>query len=604
VYRTAPRRPPADRLLHGDANDPPRPLARTLGAMRTPTVRRRLLAVLAALAALAVPAAAAAHPLGNFTINHYAALRVGEAAIALDVVVDFAEIPAFQQRIRIDADGDGNVTDAEADAARADECDALLPSLELRVDGVRLDLELEAAGLAFPAGAGGVPTMRVVCELTAALPSPLDPGTVMTFADTSSAERIGWREIVVIADGVTIGSPDDSAPPTSTDASARLTSYPEALLSQPLDVRSTAFTVSPGGRAAAPFVAPDASPLDGTDPGAGGGGPTSTPVTPPPGGGPIATTPPATPDGAAVPGGVGGEIPDLFRVADLTPIVALGSIALAMALGAGHALTPGHGKTLMAAYLVGTRGTIRHAAGLGLAVTVSHTLGILVLALLVTGAESALPADVVVRTVPIVAAAAFVAIGGWMVVAELRRRRRRSHLAAALMRAHDEEHARMHEADHDHDHDRAAADEAHGDREAHGEHADGEHAHGEHSHGAIRHSHLPADDRTISWRSLFALGLAGGIIPSTNALIILLGTIVAGRAAFGIVLVIAFGLGMALVLGGVGAVMVVARERLERLPSSSRFGALAAQAPLVASIAVLGIGIWLTTQTLGGNLVL
>ena len=126
----------------------------------------------------------------------------------------------------------------------------------------------------------------------------------------------------------------------------------------------------------------------------------------------------------------------------------------------------------------------------------------------------------------------------------------------------------------------------------------------EHSHGGIRHSHLPADDRTLSWKSLFALGLAGGIIPSTNALIILLGTIVAGRAAFGVVLVVAFGLGMALVLGGVGALMVVARGRMERLPAASALGRLARQAPLVASVAVLGIGLWLTSQALGGATVL
>jgi len=163
--------------------------------------------------------------------------------------------------------------------------------------------------------------------------------------------------------------------------------------------------------------------------------------------------------------------------------------------------------------------------------------------------------------------------------------------------AHDE---RAHRAD-DHRgseaHDHAAHDEpearAHAGSEAH-----------EHSHGGLRHAHLPAGDRTLSWRSLFALGLAGGIIPSTNALIILLGTIVAGRAAFGIVLVVAFGLGMAVVLGGVGAVMVVARERLERLPSTSRLGPLAAQAPLVASVAVLGIGLWLTVQAISGGTVL
>src|SRR4029077_7351948 len=116
---------------------------------------------------LVLPAITLAHPLGNFTINHYAALRVSGNAIALDVVVDYAEIPAFQGRIRIDTNGDGDVSDDEIDAARAGECTTLVPSLHLTVGQRSLDLVLEEAGLEFPAGAGGVPTMRVVCELTA-----------------------------------------------------------------------------------------------------------------------------------------------------------------------------------------------------------------------------------------------------------------------------------------------------------------------------------------------------------------------------------------------------------------------------------------------------
>jgi ABC-type nickel/cobalt efflux system permease component RcnA len=211
-----------------------------------------------------------------------------------------------------------------------------------------------------------------------------------------------------------------------------------------------------------------------------------------------------------VPGGVGAEIPEIFQAADLTPIVALGSILLAMALGAGHALTPGHGKTLMAAYLVGTRGTIRHAAGLGLAVTVSHTIGILLLALLVTGAEAALPADLVVRAIPVVAALAFVAIGGWMVIGEVRARRRARRAAAAHDHehaathghAHENEHGHAHENEHGHAHENEhghAHENEHGDADA-GSDAPGRPI-GEHSHGGMRHSHLPADDRTRSWGS-------------------------------------------------------------------------------------------------------
>jgi ABC-type nickel/cobalt efflux system permease component RcnA len=259
----------------------------------------------------------------------------------------------------------------------------------------------------------------------------------------------------------------------------------------------------------------------------------------------------------------------------------------------------------MAAYLVGTRGTAIHAAGLGLSVTVSHTLGILALAILVVGAQSALPPDVVVRFLPAIAALTIVAIGGWMLFSEVRRRRRR-----ADDHVHDDEHPHDHDEQHvqSHPHDHHDDGHTHGEGLAHdhGQWHDHDHSHdhdpgGEHSHGGLRHSHLPASGTSLTWRNLFLLGLAGGIIPSTNALLILLGTIATGRTAFGIVLVVAFGLGMAAVLGGVGLAMVYARDRLERLSPSSSIGRLATAAPLIASIAVLALGLWLTGQAVAGR---
>jgi ABC-type nickel/cobalt efflux system permease component RcnA len=277
---------------------------------------------------------------------------------------------------------------------------------------------------------------------------------------------------------------------------------------------------------------------------------------------------------------VGGELPAIFQSVDLSPIVLLLSVLTALGLGAGHAVTPGHGKTLMAAYLVGTRGTALHAVGLGLAVTVSHTLGILVLAALVVGAQGLLPPDVVVRGAPVVAAVTIVAIGGWMLLAEFRRRLA-TRSTATVHGGHD----------HDHDHD-------------HHHHEELPLADGEHRHGGLTHSHLPPAGSTISWRGLIALGLAGGLIPSTSALFILLGSIVAGRPAFGFVLVVVFGLGMALVMTGVGLAMVFARTRLDRLPSGSGFGRLARHAPLVAAVVVLAFGLYLTAQAIGGRPVL
>jgi nickel/cobalt transporter (NicO) family protein len=251
---------------------------------------------------------------------------------------------------------------------------------------------------------------------------------------------------------------------------------------------------------------------------------------------------------------------------------------VAAGLGAWHALTPGHGKTLLAAYLVGSRGTGVHAVGLGLSVAVSHTLGIVVLALLVVGAESVLAPDVVVRTTPIVAAVSVVAIGGWMLIGEARRR-----AAARSATVHRHDHDHVDGGDHDHSHEPIAS---------------------EHAHGGVRHTHLPEAGSTLSWRGLFVLGLAGGLIPSTSALLILLGSIAAGRPAFGLVLVIAFGLGMAAVMTGVGLAMVFARGRLDRMPSRSSLGRLAGAAPLLASVAVLGLGVVLTWSAVAGRPVL
>jgi nickel/cobalt exporter len=521
------------------------------------------------LLSIALPAIALAHPLGNFTINTYSGIRVSPTAVDLDIVLDEAEIPTFQERLRLDLDGDGELSDHEVDAAKEPECRDLLESIELTIAGSPQILSLRATGLSFPAGAGGLSTMRLVCELRATLGSPITAATSIAFANHVHRERIGWREIVVQGDGMTVSSAGGQI--ATTSISNRLTSYPTELLTQPLGQMEIEFSAAPGGSPLAALAVPDAELLPGV---AGMPDQASSPPAAPGAGAPA-------PPQAAIPGGVGAEIPAVFRSTDLSPAIILLALGTAVALGAGHALTPGHGKTLMAAYLVGTRGTAVHAAGLGLSVTVSHTLGILALAILVVGAQSALPPDVVVRFMPTIAALTIVGIGAWMLLSELRRRR-----ARAPEHEHDHDHDDPHEHDHDDPHEHAHS------------HAS---AAGEHSHGGLRHTHLPTPGATLTWRSLFLLGLAGGIIPSTNALLILLGTIATGRTAFGIVLVVAFGLGMAAVLGGVGLAMVYARDRLERLSSGSAIGKLSAAAPLVASIALLALGLWLTTQAVAGR---
>ncbi len=539
--------------------------------------RRRVAASALAAAALVIllPAVASAHPLGNFTINHYAGLNVGRDGVDVDIVIDMAEIPTFQERQTMDTDQDGSVSDEEAAAWSVTACADQLGSLQLAVGGTPVPIAVGTTSATFLPGAGGLSTLRLECADRATFAAAMTTPATITFSDTSWSERIGWREIVATGDGTSL----DTHGLPATSPSKKLTAYPAAMIAQPLDIRSASIVATPLAVGAAPSAATAASgPATGQD---------------------AAQVAAAAPEAGtgAVPGGVAGELPDVLEVSTFSPLAVLIAIIVAAGLGAWHAVTPGHGKTLMAAYLVGSRGTPIHAVGLGLSVAVSHTIGIVVLAMLVVGASSVLAPDVIVRTTPVIAAVSIVAIGGWMLISEARRRR-----AARASRAlvPDPAHAGAHAHPHDHDEGHAHPH----DHELHQAHEDAGALAGEHSHGGVRHSHLPPQGATLSWRGLFVLGLAGGLIPSTSALLILLGSMAAGRPAFGLVLVIAFGLGMAGVMTGVGLAMVFARSRLDRMPARSSLGRLASAAPLLASVAVLGLGVVLTWSAVAGQPVL
>jgi nickel/cobalt exporter len=527
-------------------------------------------ALITAVVLLAIaPAVASAHPLGNFTINHFAGIRVSSDRIDLDVVIDRAEIPTFQERQSLDTDGDGSLSATEIEAARQVACGTLAADLRLSVGGAVAVLAPGAAGLSFPAGAGGLSTMRLVCEYTSALSTPLAVGTAIAFEDRSFAERIGWREIVIAGDGTTISGTSVPGTISTAGVSARLTVYPTSLLAQPLDERALAVTASPGGPALPAWSAPDARPLTAGDASGGGTGTGTTPS--------LVST---------VPGGIGNELASIIDASDLTPVVIVGSLLVAFALGAIHAISPGHGKTIMAAYLVGTRGTARHAVGLGLTVTISHTLGVMALAGVTLLAANVLPPEKLYPILGVTSGGLVIVIGGSLLLSRLRA------IRAARGRSAD-----GHADGQGHDH-----------LDGHGHGHAGEHEHaggqvatatpGLHYHGGRAHSHLPPAGSSLSWRSLFALGLSGGLVPSASALILLLGSIAAGRVAYGIVLVLGFGLGMAVVLGGVGLALVRASRLLERLPRARSLGRLAGTLQLGTAGLVMILGVFLTSQAL------
>jgi nickel/cobalt transporter (NicO) family protein len=484
--------------------------------------RRRLALVGLLVAGIVVlpAAAAAAHPLGNFTINRYSGLRLEPGRVTVDHVVDMAEIPAFQTRQEIDADRDGTVTDAEAASWRQAACPRLAAGLRLRLDGRQLVLGATAGRVSFPPGAGGLPTLRLECRLVAST-GRLEGAHALSYQDANDAERIGWREITATGDGVTLVGDH----PPAASVSARLTSYPKSLLRAPLDQRSTSLSFRPGG--------------------ARRGGP----------------EPAAGADRAAVPLGVDNAT-RLFTGLVARQHLGLGfgllAVLLALLLGAVHALAPGHGKTVMAAYLVGLRGSLRQAAAIGATVTATHTAGVLALGVLLTASRAVAP-ERVYPWLGLASGLLLAAVGLGLV---------RRALAAPAVHGH-------HHGD------------VHGHRHGRGGH--------DHPHGPVP----AAAGRPPGWRGLVVLGLAGGMVPSPSALLVLLGGIALGRAWFGVVLVLAYGIGMAATLTGVGMLLAHARGRVDRRLAAPR-GALVARAarvlPLATASVIVVVGLALAAR--------
>ena len=291
------------------------------------------------------------------------------------------------------------------------------------------------------------------------------------------------------------------------------------------------------------------------------------------------------------------------------------ALALAIAVGLGilHALSPGHGKTIMAAYLLGSRGTVRTAVGLGLVVAFSHTAGVLALALLTLGASNLVPVERLYPVLGFVSGVIVIGLGAWL----LWQRFVAWHASPVMAPEH--AHAAGHAHDHGHEHDARAcarrtstqhqwhahdhgAAEAHDHGHDHADHHDHDHDHAreqgvavEHGHGPFRHRHEVPTQRT-GWRGLAALGLAGGMVPSVSALILVLGAVSVGRPDLGVLLTLAFGAGMALVLGGIGVIAVVGGGMLSRAGRAYIPGRLVAAVPMVAACLVLIAGLVMTAQ--------
>ncbi|MFE2529546.1 sulfite exporter TauE/SafE family protein [Streptomyces sp. NPDC059382] len=565
-----------------------------------PSTRRRLAgvplaaALLTPLALLAAASPAAAHPLGNFTVNHATSLTLRPRTVEAEIVVDRAEIAAAQERPLIDQDHNGALS-ADEQVVYADRaCTTLAGQLAADVGKVSLQWKRGAGNLTFHTGEAGLKTSRLTCHLTADahLTSPADVH-VVTHYDT---RRIGWHEITARGDGITLTS--STVPATST--TDQLRQYPQDPLADPFDQRTAELRTAPGQGIAARIVPSGL-------PGAG-------PVT-------------------AALNKVSALFDNLVGSRELTVPVGLLALLLAVVLGASHAAMPGHGKTIMAAYLAGRRGTPRDAVTVGATVTLTHTAGVLVLGLALPLATH-LAGETVLSRLGLAGGLLVTAIGVQLLYSALRGRPPRHGHSHSHGHGHhhhgDHGHGHHHHGDHGHEYD-------HGHGGSHGHsHApstvlpssrrapesvaadgttvltktatalpDGHPHHGaddhQHTHEADHH-HMPAPARRKRW-SLIGVGIAGGLVPSPSALVVLLGAVALGRTAFGVLLVIGYGLGMATTLTLAGLLLMRLRDRIAARTAeraSARLRTLGRIGPAATSALVLLVGLGLTIRAITG----
>lgn len=505
---------------------------------RTPVPRRVLAScaatLLTACALVLLPSAAAsAHPLGNFTVNRYDGLVAAPGRLRIDHVEDLAEIPATQAEPRIKQLGMAGWAQRR--------CETAASGSRVTVDGRRVTVTAGTGQAVLRPGQAGLHTLRVRCRLTA----PLPEGHTVTVAFRSAGPGSGpgWREITARGDRMTLASSD--VPGTSV--SRELARYPKELLSSPADTTTASLRARPGGPA-------------------------------------LAATGQDAPASAVLPRGADRwtqALDGLVARRGLTPGFAALALAVAVALGALHALAPGHGKTLMAAAAAARRrATLRDVLPLAASVTVTHTLGVLALGLLIAAGSAATPS--VIGWLGVTSGILMTVVG-----------------ASLLRRAwRNRAHAHAHDG-HRHGHEDPPGHDPHTPHTPHAHrHASPGHAHSRarghtHTHGGHTHTHPTAP----TLRGTILLGFAGGLVPSPSAVVVLVGASALGQAWFGVLLVVAYGAGLALTLTAAGYAVVRIGDRVThtlnqrlRWTGGRQAAFLTRAVPLGSAVAVVVLG--------------
>ncbi|HEY0759576.1 MAG TPA: hypothetical protein VGD59_10010 [Acidisarcina sp.] len=526
--------------------------------------RRRARILLLLMLTLLLSKAASAHPMGNFSVNHYSKISLEQQAIRIEYLIDLAEIPTYQELQQ------GNIKADAADAVVtryiASRGAELGRGLTLTLDGRQLPLRLQASQVIFPPGAGGLPTMKMGFVFEASYPAEANrKAASLRYSDANYEGHTGWKEIIAVAPA---GSLLSSSVPAA-DRSAELSNYPTDLLSSPPQVLDATLQATLPAIANAPLVGGAGTKAATRNLGPGAGGAAMDPAKQQDrslaarttAANSVARLAKPVSDRAIIQPSIHTAQPydsaatraaqssfsamhlkaneqltprsrftELITEQNLSPWFLFTAAFIAMGLGALHALEPGHGKTIVGAYLVGSRGTARHAVLLGLIVTLSHTAGVFALGVITLYASHYIVPEQLYPWLGVFSGITIAALGCYML---LRR------LAGTAV-----DHSHAPGATHTHWYSKATTDEALEDTE-----------------GALQ----AKTAGPVSLTQLFTLGITGGIIPCPAALIVLLSAFALHRVGLGFFLIVAFSLGLAAVLIGFGMLMVSARRFMTRL---------------------------------------
>jgi ABC-type nickel/cobalt efflux system permease component RcnA len=475
-----------------------------------------------------------AHPMGNFSVSHFTRIDIAKRAVNVTYVLDLAEIPTYQlmRDWNLDPSADAKIPQSTLDEKAAQQSREWMKQLDFSSNGKPLHPSLLHTNIKLTDGAGGMHVSRIETSLRLA-----DVPGKLAFEDRNYPDRAGWKEIVIASSDKT---PIIEASHGADDRSKALTEYPaDPTVTPPQDLRARV-----EWHVEAPVIVTKIVPIE-------------QPAVP--------ITQAATPAPTAQPAPAAGEITRgdylsrMLSQKDIPFDVMLIGIAVAFAFGALHAKSPGHGKTMVAAYLVGSRGTMKHAAFLGGMVTLTHTISVFILGLVTLAFAKYLAPEKLVTWLGVASGISIVLIGTSLFYKRVR----------TLTHSHSHGHHHHHHH-HGHSHD--------------------------HEHGPRTHTHVPEGEITL--KGLIALGASGGMVPCPSALVLLLISISLGHVGLGLLLLISFSLGLAGVLMAIGMMVIYAKQWLPDPVKASQHPAFRL-IPVFSAFVIICVGLVMTSVSLG-----